>query len=196
MAVQALEALDGEGRERALTAMQEAVAEQLVQDSSDGRAWRLGYGDLLLACGRTDPAMATYRELRTHPDAEPDLRARALLRLGALEVLNRQTGNPIDLGMTLENNAEFPEEANVAGHFLVSNYTVPQLDDEIRRVGGPAVFSASEWEMVKILKLVGEAPPERVAEAVQALGKECKAKRSWPFLLARLQAPGGGGSDQ
>ncbi|MBE7463208.1 MAG: serine/threonine protein kinase [Planctomycetes bacterium] len=185
-AVLAMETMPSAEREKAVVAMDEGVIEQLALESADGRAWRLHRADLLLAGGFVERAATAWRDLRAHPEADPDLRSRAALRLGALDVLGRN-GNPTDLGLALENSADLPEEAHVAGRYLAGSYSPQELDEEIRRVGGPSVFNETEWEMLKVMRLVGDQQLPGAAAAFEAAAGKAKEARQWPYALFRLQ---------
>ena len=195
IAVGALEKMNEEARKTALAKWVDSVRLAFQKDPLEEHQARLESVDLYLALGQFNAALKTcealYQELLqefpVERGPESDLLARTSVRLGALRTF-KQAADPAEIWDSLMNKAIFPEEAHLAGKFLLGLLKEPDLEAELRRVGAPSLYSEAEWDLLRGLRRLWARDLKGFEAFLKEAAKKSEAVRGWPSSLAKLPA--------
>lgn len=173
-----------------------AAAERLFEQQQIGaaaRQWRLEYGDMELTLNLWDRARETYLSLLdTRPTIwslkmiEPELRARASLRLGVLGMARAGRGNPNDYLLPLLTTENTQDEYKLAARFLGTPDQIPisDLEAQLKQLRAPLLLSESEWDLIRGLRLRQEGSTVAAATAFRVAESKSSSARSWVLTVA------------
>jgi hypothetical protein len=171
----------------------DGLAERQLAD--DGQRWQLEYADFELVRGLWEKAREHYLGLCGLRDVPPDLKAKACLRLGALNLAAppgtdaaappaQSPSDPLFILLALDN---LPEEYKLAAKLLAAaeGVRVAELDARLKLLNAPSLLTPPEWSLFRglRLRLDGNAAAARDA-FVDASGKAGYSS-AWVGSLAR-----------
>jgi len=176
-----------------------AAADRLLEQqqiAAADREFRLEYGDMELALSFWDRARETYRALLDPPKAplwslksvEPELRARAGLRLGVLSLARAGNGSANDSLLPVLALDNIADEYKLAARFLAAPDQVPmsELEKQMKAVKAPLQLSEAEWDLLRGLRLRMDGSQAAAAEAFRAAESKSSSSRAWVLPVASL----------
>ena len=195
LVLSAMDNISGEQRSQLMKQVQ-SVGGQLAELKDDvaERAWRLEYGDILLAQGQWEAARELYHALYAGANAEPALMAHAGLRLAALYYLHPDTLPPNEVMAHIIELEKTPPEARLAARVLAAD-TV-SLDDIAAQVKAipPAnrLLSDSEWDLLRGIRMRRDQNRSGADIALQEALRKSSETRSWVQVVASQLMRSGG----
>ncbi len=194
-----LEIVINDGFRQRYRATVEGSAEQAAEAAAD-RQWRLEYGDIQLVLNQWEPARETYLTLFDAPrgqwalkTVEPELRAKAAIRLAAMALARPGSATAGDYLLPLLNIETLPDEYKLAARLLATPEQVmlTNLDGQIKTLRAPLLLNESEWELLRGLRTLIDGQANAAGGMFRSAETKASAARSWVLAVASaLGRPG------
>ncbi|HEY3319535.1 MAG TPA: serine/threonine-protein kinase [Planctomycetota bacterium] len=191
--------------EECYSAATEGSPEQAAIAASD-RQWRIEYGDIQLAMNQWDDARRTYRLVYEPPTpatwslktVEPELRARAALRLGAIAMAKVGNGSTSEILLPLLSVENLQDEYKLAARFLAApdQITAAALDAQLQTLRAPLLLADSEWELLRGLRLRADGQMTAAGNVFRSAETKSSSARTWVLPIASLLGRSSGRSPE
>ena len=175
-------------REQALQAIGVTLDQALQGDPAEWRQARLELADLRVDAADDmnadlmKQALADYLDLYNDPLLDADLNARVAVRLGTLSYFSRTPR--MDVWNTLHERNDYPEEARLAGRFVLGKISMENLQERLMRTGGPLLFTEAEWDIIRAQGLWNSNQGAARQSLISACAK-AESTRGWPYGLVK-----------
>jgi hypothetical protein len=183
-AIAVLEALPAQQASGALADLRQKVSQELAGQALEDSLWRMECGDLALALGLGERALAGFGELLADPRTPAEALARVTLRLCAWNSLRGAPLSP-EIWAPVVNGPEYPEEARLLARYLTGAVLSEELDNELRRLGGASFFSDAEWDVARALHARAEGNERSAQGLFWEAARKAAPERAWPNSLFR-----------
>ena len=188
-AVSALENIQSpDQRAQLLSSIWHTVDDQFKQENDEAaeRFWRMDYGDIALGLNQWDRAREMYSSLFNAEIAEPELKAKAGLRLGVLAIVRSGTAAPVDFLVPLLSMEKVADEIKLAARLLAApeQLHLSELDARLKELRAPLLLSDGEWALIRGLRLRMENMPGEATSAFEKALSQADASRTWPRSVA------------
>ena len=156
------------------------------QLAADERSWQLEYADIELVLDRWDRARERYLGLYNLRELEPELQAKAGLRLGVLNLVRPAAVSASDPLLPLLAMDGLPEEYKLAAMLLAApeKLRLEDLDAKLKAISAPSPLSRAEWDLFRGLRLRMDGNQLAEREALSAAKQRSDASQAWVYSVA------------
>ena len=156
------------------------------QLAADDRHWQLEYADIELVLDRWEKARDRYLGLYNLRGLEPELQAKAGLRLGVLNLASPTAVSASDPLLSLLSTENLPDEYKLAAMLLAmpESLSIADLDARLKALKAPLLLSPPEWDLFRGLRLRMDGDSLAAKEALLAAERNSDASQSWVKSVA------------